>query len=234
MIKNKKGKKCEHKCKPSQIEVDDALAALIASTKRKTRKLNPLQVAEKIQVARDGIGSLAQVAERIGLSYEMLRQIFSVQRCSEGVKKLVREGKLDSYDILYRLSKLSALEQLVVARAVIKEELNSGDVRAIVTFKKDFPEVGIKKVVERIKSSRNIKQYVAYFTVSTYRINVKILRSRFEKAFGKKNVISFEVSDGVGKLLLNAEGKILLQKLAKSNGVTKRKLIEKLVKDRAK
>lgn len=232
-MKHKVKKKCREKHKPSQREVNDALAALIVSTKRKNRRLNPLQVAEKIQVARDGIGSLAQVAERIGLSYEMLRQIFSVQRCSEGVKKLVREGKLDSYDILYRLSKLSALEQLVVARAVIKEELNSEDVRAIVTFKKDFPKVGIKKVVERIKSSRNIKQYVAYFRVSPRKINVEIIRSRFEKAYGKKNVISFEVSDGVGKLLLNSEGKKLLQKLAKNDCVTKRKSIEKLVTDGA-
>lgn len=233
MSKRKK-KTCVSEHKPSQDEIDDALAALIASTRRQNRKLNPLEVAEKIQIAKKGIGSIPKVAERIGLSYEMLRQIFSVQKCSEGVKKLVREGKLDSYDILYRLSKLSASEQLAVAKTVIIEELNSEDVRAIITFKKDFPDVDIKKVVERIKSSRNIKQYIAYFKVSKRKINVKNLRSRFEKAFGKKNVISFEVSDGVGKLLLNAEGRKLLQKLAKSNGVTKRNLIKKLVTNGAK
>ena len=215
--------------KPSQNEIDDALAALIASTKRQSRKLNPLEVAEKIQIAKDGIGSLPKVAERIGLSYEMLRQIFSVRKCSESVKTLIREGKIDSYDILYRLSKLQHNNQVALAKCVIMGGLTSEDVRAIVTFHREFPSVSIKKVIERIKSSRDIKQYVVYFKLGSERKNFATIRSRFEKIFGKGNIVSLKEDDSIGELVLNVDGKNRLQEEAKRRGLTKRKLIRKIV-----
>jgi hypothetical protein len=228
MSKQKKTSLAEDK--PSQAEIDDALAALIASTRRKNRKLNPLEVAEKIQIAKDGIGSLPKVAERIGLSYEMLRQIFSVRKCSEQVKELVREGKLESYDILHRISKLPIPNQITVAKAVIAGELNSEDVRAIVSFYRDLAnEMSIGRAIERIKSSRNIKQYVVYFELESENIKFSILRSRFEKIFGKENIVSLREDDGIGELVLNVEGRKRLETAAKSNRMRKRNFIQKIV-----
>ena len=228
MSKRKKTSLAEDK--PSQAEIDDALAALIASTRRKNRKLNPLEVAEKIQIAKDGIGSLPKVAERIGLSYEMLRQIFSVRKCSEQVKELIREGKLESYDILHRISKLPIPNQITVAKAVIAGELNSEDVRAIVSFYRDLAnEIGIGRAIERIKSSRNIKQYVVYFELESKNIKFSVLRSRFEKIFGKENIVSLREDDGIGELVLNVEGRKRLEAAAKSNRMRKRNFIQKIV-----
>ena len=228
MSKQKKKKSvAEHNSQKD--EINEALVALIASTKRKNRKLYPLEVVEKIQIAKKGIGSLPKVAKRIGLSYEMLRQIYSVRNCSEGVKELVRERKLESYDILYRLSKLPPSSQIAVAKRVIAGELTSEDVRAIVTFHGDFPSISIGKIIERIKSTRNIKQYVVYFESGSAKINPAALRSRFESIFGKGNIISLKEDDSVGELVLNVDGKNRLQKEAKRRGVTKRNLIRKLV-----
>ena len=89
-------KKHKAKQKLSRSELNDAIVAIIASTKRKKRKLNPLEVAEKIQIAWDSLETLSQVAERTDISPEMLRQIHSVQSCSEPVKQLVRERKIES------------------------------------------------------------------------------------------------------------------------------------------
>ena len=257
--RKKKTSVSEHN--PSQDEIDDALAALVASTKRKSRKLSPLEVVEKIEIAKEGIGSLPKVARRIGLSYEMLRQIFSVRNCSEGVKRLIREGKIDSYDILYRLSKLPPSSQVAVAKQVITGDLTSEDVRAIVTFHRDFPGINIRKIIERIKSSRNIKQYVVYFELDSARIKPAVLRSRFESVFGKGSIISIDdgrsfrrgmrkaakaltfgvlsgeghagrVDAGVGELVLNTIGKNRLQEKAKRRGLTKRELIRRLVVER--
>ena len=231
MSKRKKTSLAEDK--PSQAEIDDALAALIASTRRKNRKLNPLEVAEKIQIAKDGIGSLPKVAERIGLSYEMLRQIFSVRKCSEQVKELIREGKLESYDILHRISKLPIPNQITVAKAVIAGELNSEDVRAIVSFYRDLAnEIGIGRAIERIKSSRNIKQYVVYFESGSAKSKPAALRSRFESIFGKGNIVSLHIDAGIGELILNIDGKKRLQEEAKRRDLTKRELIRKLVVER--
>lgn len=232
MIKRKHKRKHEAKRKPSQRELDDALVAIIASTKRKKRKLNPLEVAEKIETAWDSLESLSEVADRTKMSAEMLRQIHSVRNCSEGVKELVRERKLESYDILYRLSKLPPSSQIAVAKRVIAGELTSEDVRAIVTFYGDFPSISIGKIIERIKSSRNIKQYVVYFESGSAKIKPAALRSRFESIFGKGNIVSLHVDVGIGELVLNVTGKKRLQEEAKRRGLTKRELIRKLVVER--
>jgi len=220
------------KQKVSQRELADALVAIIASTKRKKRKLDPLQVAEKIRIALAGLEILSKVAERTNISTEMLRQIYSVQDCSPEVKELVKEGKLDGYDILYRLSKLERKEQLVVAKSVIEGDLTSEDVRAVVTFRQDFPSINIRKAIERIRSSRNIKQYIVYFEIAPWRKKLTVLRSRFNKFFGKGNVISLIVDNGVGELILNSEGKNRLQKEAKHRNITKRELIRNLVAEK--
>jgi len=230
MSKQKKKKQVEHK--PNEHQINDALAALIASTKRKNRKLNPLEVVEKIDIAKKGIGSLPKVAQRIGLSYEMLRQIFSVKNCSEEVRRLTKEGKLDNYDILYRLSKLPKSSQVAVAKQVIAGKLTSDDVRAIVTFHRDFPNIRIGEIIERIKSSRNIRQYVVYFESDSAEIKPVALCSKFESILGKENIVSLHVDGGIGELVLNVTGKKRLQEEAKQRGFTKRELIRKLVGQR--
>lgn len=230
MIKRKNTNKQVAKQKPSQRELDDALVAIIASTKRKKRKLNPLEVAEKIQTAWDGLGSLSKVADRIKMSAEMLRQIHSVRNCSEQVKELVRQRKIESYDILHRISKLPVPNQITVAMAVIARELNSEDVRAIVSFYRDSSTgISIGKAIERIKSSRNIKQYVVYFELKSKNIKLGILRSRFEKIFGRGNIVSLREDDGIGELVLNVEGRKLLEESAKSKRMSKRKFIQGIV-----
>lgn len=229
MSKSKRTTRYSEKHKPSQREIDDALAALISSTRRKNRKLSPLEVVEKIDIAKEGIGSLPRVAQRIGLSYEMLREIYSLRNCSERVKRLIGEGRLNSYDILYRLSKLPASDQFAVAKAVIAGDLNSEDVRAIATLRKDLPVVSIRAIIDRIKASRNIKQYIAYFALPSQKKGVKVSWSSLKKAIGKQNIISIQEDSGVVKLVLNVEGKRRLQEEAKSRRLTKREFIQNFI-----
>lgn len=230
MSKSKRITRYSEKHKPSQREIDDALVALISSTRRKNRRLSPLEVVEKIDIAKEGIGSLPKVAQRIGLSYEMLRQIYSLRNCSERVKRLIREGKLNSYDILYRLSKLPASDQFAVAKAVIAGDLNSEDVRAIATLRKDLPVVSIRAIIDRIKASRNIKHYIAYVALPPEKVPVKkVAWSRLKKALGRRNIIAIEEDNGVVKLVLNVEGKRRLQEEAKSGQVTKREFIQNFI-----
>jgi len=229
MIKRKNTKKQAAKRKPSKKELDDALVAIIASTKRKKRKLNPLEVAEKIETAWDSLESLSKVADRTKISTEMLRQIHSVRKCSEQVKELVRERKLESYDVLHRISKIPFSFQINVAESFIAGELTSEDVRAIVTFHRDFPSIGIRKIIERIKNSRNIKQYVAYFPVNLEGVEIRKLKARFERILGKKNIISFKVDENVGDLVMTKEGRQRLQNAAKRKRVTKRRYIQQII-----
>ena len=218
----------------NERQLNDAVAALIASTKRKNRNLTPLQVADKIEVAYQGIGSLKQVADAIGLSYEMLRQIYSVKKCTPDVKQLVRQGKLASFDILYRLSKLPERDQLPVAKAVVAGDLSSDDVRGIVSLRKDFPSFAPSKIIERIRASRNIKEYIAYFEMPDRKMAVGSLRRRFEDVVGKDGVRSLKVEGQLGTLRLNGAGRKRLQAAAGKANLTKRKFLDRLIAGGAK
>lgn len=217
------------KRKPTPRETDDALAAIIASTKRKKRKLDPLQVAEKLSIAREALGSTSKLCETVGLSREMVRQILSVRDCAAPVKQLIRQNKLTSFDILHRLSKLGENDQGVIAEAVVKGCLNSDDVRVLVGLRKSLPEARIADLIERVQRSRNIKHYVAYFVAPQERDAPSELRERVADALGKNNVVSISMNRGVGEIVMNREGKDRLQEQATRARKTKREYLQGLV-----
>ena len=218
----------------SQNEVEDALAGLIASTKRVRRKLNLVEIAEKLDIARKGLGNLKKVSEAVGLSLEMLRQFTRVAKLSPEVRSLVAEGLIQSVDIADRISRLPLPDQLPVARAVANGELNSDDVRAIVSYRKQRPKMLINKVISNVTSSRNIREYVVQFLPPKGENQLKDVEERFIKLLGKDAICSLSIEKGVGILILNAKGKERLQTNAKRQGLTKREMVEKIISDEVK
>lgn len=202
---------------------------MIANTKRVRRKLSLVEVAEWIDTARRGLGGIRAVAERVGLSEEMLRQFATVNALSPKVKKLVADRKIDRVDVAHRLSKLPPLEQYQVARLVAAGDLDSDDVRAVVALRRSAPDIDIRQVIDRVRSSRNIKEYVAYFPVPPAS-NVELLRSRIAGVVGEDNIRSLTVQVTLGTLVLNREGSIRLAETARGDGLTKRKLIDRIAR----
>ena len=220
--------------RPSQRELDEAIGALIANTgdrdrRRVRRKLSLLEVAEWLETARRGLGSLRAVGERIDLSEEMLRQFATVNNLSPRVKRLVAERKIDGVDVAHRLSKLPASEQYHVATLAGSGELDSDDVRAVLTLRRSSPDLDIREVVNRVRSSRNIKEHVAYFPVPAGARNLKVLRSRLADVVGDGNIRSFTVQGALGTLVVNSEGKERLAEAARDAGLSKRKAIDRIV-----
>jgi hypothetical protein len=216
-----------------QSEVEDALAGLIASTKRIHRKLNLVQIAKKIEIARKGLGNLKSVSEAIGLSTEMLRQFSRVTKIAPEARRFVTEGAIQSVDIADRISRLPPADQFLVAQAVAHGKLNGDDVRAIVSFRKDQPKLPISKVISCVTDSRNIREYVVQFLVSAEE-ELKNIEERFSKLFGQDGVRSVNVEKGLGTLILNKEGKKRFELIAKRKGLTKRALVEKIISGEVK
>ena len=215
----------------SEEELHEAIAVLIASTKRVKRKLNLVEIAEWLVTAQRGLGSLRAVAETVSLSEEMLRQFATVRRLSPAVQRLVVNRQIDSVDIAHRLSKLRPVDQIVVARRVAKGELDSDHLRAIISLRKSLPKTPISDIIERATNSRNIKEYVAQFAVASRKITASELRSRFARVVGQPNIRSLTVESRVGMLAVNSEGKKRLQAAAKRKGLTKRSLIDQIVSE---
>jgi len=209
-------------------KLDEALAVLIASTRRVRRKLSLLQIAEWLEVARRELGGLQAVAERIGLSEEMLRQFGSVRNLSPGVKKLVAQRRIDSVDVAHRLTKLAVGEQLPVARALVRGQLNSDDVRAIVSLRRSAPTLSLQRIIQRVKDSENIREYLAYFAVPPDARDKGLLRARLGAVVGDRNIRSLTIRGALGTVALSAEGRGRLAQAAKDSGLTKRALVNQI------
>jgi len=217
----------------SQSELEDALAGLIASTKRIHRKLNLVQIAKKIEIARKGLGNLKNVSDAIGLSTEMLRQFSRVTKIAPEARCFLTGGAIQSVDIADRISRLPPADQFLVAQAVARGELNSDDVRAVISFRKDQPKLPISKVISRVTDSRNVREYVVQFLVPAEE-ELKNIEDRFPKLLGQDGVRSVNVEKGLGTLILNKDGRNRFELIAKRKGLTKRALVEKVISGEVK
>ena len=213
----------------TDADVEDALAALIASTRRVRRKLNLVDISEKLKIARKAMGSLKEVADAIELSVEMLRQFSRVEKLSPQTRKLVAEGKISGVDTVDRISRLPSRDQLPVAQAVVCGELNSDDVRAVVSLRKEIPTADIGEIMQRVEQSRSIREYVFEFQAPKGTGSSKTIKERFTQIVGKENVISFRVRNGLGILIVSAPGLRQMQREAKRHRMTKRALVSMIV-----
>ena len=212
----------------TQDEVEAAVAALIASTKRVRRSLKLLEIVHNLEIALTEYGSLSKLADAIGIPSEMLRQFSRVDKLIQPVKQLIADGAINGVDVADRLSRLPVTDQLPVANAVIHGNLTSNDVRAIVSLRKALPKEKIGKVIERVKNSRSIKQYVIEFLIPSHKTE-EYIRECFVKALSKRSIVSFSSKRGIGLITLNADGKRRLEDIARQEKLTKRALINKII-----
>jgi len=225
-VHNREGKVAKKEYGHSEVE--DALVALIASTKRTHRKLNLVQIAEKLEIARKGLGSLKNVSKAIGLSTEMLRQFSRVTKIAPEARRFLSQGAIQGVDVADRVSRLPTADQFSVAQAVARGNLNSSDVRAIITFRKDQPKLPISEVISRVMNSRNIREYVVQFLVPAEE-DIRSIKDRFSKLIGHDGVRSVNAEKGLGTLILNKDGKNRLELIAKRKGLTKRAIVERVI-----
>ncbi len=210
--------------------LNEALAALIANTRRGKRKLTLVEFVEYLRVAEKLLGNLRKVAERISLSEEMVRQFTRVEKLSPPVRRLAASGELSSVDIADRLSRLPTDDQLMVARGILAGKLTPYDLRAILALRKTTPRTPIRKIIDRIISSRNIRVYLAEFVVPEPPVPDSIIMGRISRALGRGHVKRVETSGRFGRVVLDDEGKIALEQSARKERITKWELLHRLVR----
>ena len=211
--------------KKQQAELDDALAALIASTRRVARKLNLLEISEKLAIARKHLGSIGAVALAVDLSSEMLRQFARVETLSPAVKDLIRKGRLSSVDIADRISRLPLKDQGFVAESVAAGKLDSGDVRSILAHRRVICSGPIREVVRTLLRSKNVREYVIEFVLPEH-VSRRAANRQLVSFFGKHEIRSIEIGDSTGQVCVSDEGRTSLVETARAEGLTKRRLIE--------
>jgi hypothetical protein len=81
-----------------KLDENTALAIIFSNIRRKKRNEDIITIAESFKYLEDLYGSKNAVADKVGLSAEMVRQFLTALKLPKEVQKLIRERKIDSVD----------------------------------------------------------------------------------------------------------------------------------------
>jgi len=215
-------------------ELKEALAILILSTHSKKRPLPLTEIAKWLNVAVSKLGSYSAVADRIGLSPQMLRQFSHTSRLTKSVQKLFQSRCLDSIDAVTHLAMLPEQEQEVIAAALASGGIDTSDIRAVVQLRRSRESEPIDRLLKQIKESKTKQEYVAEFVVHDGRDYTSIMNA-FRVYIPENEIIKLEFRGAVGRLVMTQKGKQALAKVARTLGVPLKRVIPTILQgqDRA-
>lgn len=211
----------------TEAKAEVALAALLASTRRQQRKLSLVQIAKYLKVAMAYYGGLPEVAGLIGLSDKMLRQFLAIDKISPEVRHLFSTRKIDSVDIAVHLSSFPAKDQMRIAKGIVSKKASSNDVRDIKYLKESSPKSDVRNLVDKVIASKNIREYLVIYKSPSMHIGKEVYK-KIRKSTGKGNSRLVLASVPNFKIAITADGKERLEKLARTNGMTKREFLHQL------
>jgi len=188
------------------------LAKIGKGTKRKRRETNDLEIAEEMDFLYRKHKSFTKVASLVKLSPEMVRQIRSLSTLENKVKQLYWKGILKGYDVGYRISKLQKKDQSVLAKHITDNKLISEDVRSIVKYKIDNPNMPIEKVIDKVIKSKDRKIYVAYLAIEKDTFEKLLVEIRNKD---KEKVVKSIVHRVVPSANLKLNGRVVILKVLK-------------------
>jgi len=113
-----------------KLDEETALSILFSNTKRKKRSADLLTIARSCDYLARLYGSQQAVADKIGISAEMIREFLTALKLPMEVQKSVSERKIDRVDVVREISALGDPEkQIAAAEALIHTP--SKDIRDI-------------------------------------------------------------------------------------------------------
>ena len=205
-------------------ELKEALAILISSTHSKKRPLPLTEIAKWLDVAVVKLGSYSAVADRIGLSPQMLRQFSHISRLTKSVQKLFQSRCLDSIDAVTHLAMLPGQEQEVMAEALASGDIDTSDIRAVVQLRREGDSGPIDVLLKRVRESKTKQEYVAEFVVRGGRDSTSITDA-FSAYIPESEIMRLELQGAVGRLVVTQKGKQALARVARTLGVPFKRVI---------
>ncbi len=109
---------------------ETALSILFTNTKRKKRSVDLITIAESCEYLTKLYGSQKEVAKKVGLSTEMIREFRIPLRLPKEFRDLILNKKIDSIDIVKEIAVLKdTSQQIAMARNIAN--IPSKDIRDI-------------------------------------------------------------------------------------------------------
>jgi hypothetical protein len=157
----------------NNLNENTAFAIIFANTKRKNRNVDLLTIAKCFEHLVKLYGSQKAVANKVGLSIEMIREFLIVLKLPIKIQKLVSERRIDSIDVVREISIIKyPSKQIKAAHAFINSL--SKDVRDIkrLVKKSKLPIEDAKKIILDAKP-KGLHIFIMDFNDETYQAIIK-------------------------------------------------------------
>jgi len=137
-----------------KINEEKILANLYLNLKgKKKKKDNWIEIAYNCKQLTDHYGSAKEVAEKLGVHYEIIRSILKLLTLPEEVKQLIRSNEI-LFDVGQRIARMKNEEtQIKVARVVVG--LSNHDAREVIQYAKKYPNASLEDFKKRVIDSKN-------------------------------------------------------------------------------
>lgn len=160
------------------FDEQSALSILFSNTRRKKRATDLLTIAQSCEYLTQLYGSQKAVAEKVGLSTEMIREFRKLLSLSQPVRHLISTRQIDRLDVAYRISMLDdPARQIAAAKAVANLQL-SKDVRDVIRLAEsaDLPLEESKRMILESKP-KGLHIFIVDFDDRTYEALTKEARA---------------------------------------------------------
>jgi len=138
----------------NEIDEEKILARLYLNLKgAKKKQDNWVDIAQDCKQLKDYYGSAEKVAEKIDVSYELIRALLKLPTLPEEVKELIKDEKI-LFDVAQRIARINGkARQVEAAKAVVG--LSAHDARDIIQYAKKYPTESLDDFKKRVTEGKN-------------------------------------------------------------------------------
>jgi gas vesicle protein len=150
------------------LKEKEALALVFANTKgKKKRNTNILSIATALNELKEVYGSSNKVAEKVGLSGQMVREFLSVLDLPQNIKNLIEQRKIDSVDKIKRIKSLISSGKDIMNESVLieVERISTEDFRDVERLVK-HGNVGVKEALKVVSNGKRKNEHLLILTIS--------------------------------------------------------------------
>ena len=145
----------------------------------KKKRDNWIEIARNCRQLTDYYGSAQIVAEKLGVSYEIVRSVLTLLTLPEEVQEIIARNQI-LFDVGQRLSRIKNKEtQIKVAKIIIG--LSSHDARQVIQYTKKYPDASIDDFKRRLIGSKDKIEKINLIVVPFREENFAILKKISEK-----------------------------------------------------
>lgn len=209
---------------------EEALASLIACTKRRRRPKSLVEIADDLDIAIACYGDIDSVASKIGISVSMLRRFLTVHRLAPSLQHLVASRSVDSIDAVAELASLPSNLQNKLAEEFTSKKLeyDTADIRSIVRILNRTPDEPIDNVCKKVIAAKTIQIYVYEFVRRDSLGGEVNIEDRVKNVLGSDSFFGLELGAATVRLKLTEAGKKKVALLAKERRLKVSVLIQRI------